>query len=51
MARTDYHKDSPVSLRLDGELLAWVDARAAETGRSRAAVIAEALREKRAREG
>lgn len=49
MARPDYHKDSPVSLRLPPDLLEWVDGQAEADGRSRSAVIIEATEEKRAR--
>jgi hypothetical protein len=45
-ARPDYHKEAPVPVRIPPDLLAWVDAQ----GRSRSAVIIEALREKRERE-
>jgi hypothetical protein len=48
-SRPDYHKDNPVSLRLAHDLLRWVADRAAETGQSRSALIAEAVREKRDR--
>jgi predicted transcriptional regulator len=50
-SRLDYHKDGPVSLRLPPELLKWVDGQAEADGRSRSAVIIEAVREKREREG
>lgn len=46
MARPDYHKDRPVPVRIPPELLAWID----RQGRSRSAVIIEAVREKRERE-
>jgi hypothetical protein len=46
MPRSDYHKDAPVPVRIPPELLAWID----RQGRSRSAVIIEAVREKRERE-
>lgn len=43
MARSDYHKDAPVPVRIPPDLLAWID----QQGRSRSAVIIEALRRMR----
>jgi len=44
--RPDYHKDPPVPVRIPPELLTWID----RQGKSRSAVIIEAVREKRDRE-
>lgn len=45
-SRPDYHKDGPVPVRIPPDLLAWID----RQGRSRSAVIIEAVAEKRDRE-
>lgn len=50
MSRPDYHKDSPVSIRVPPDLLEWLDGQAAATGQSRASVIIGAVQEKRARD-
>jgi Arc/MetJ-type ribon-helix-helix transcriptional regulator len=49
-SRPDYHTASPVTLRLPADLREWVERQAQDDGRSRSAVIIEAVREKRARE-
>lgn len=46
-SRPDYHTASPVPVRIPADLLAWID----QQERSRSAVIIEAVREKRDREG
>lgn len=45
--RPDYHKAAPVPVRIPPDLLAWID----QQGRPRSAVIIEAVREKRERDG
>ena len=44
--RRDYHLpgDTPVSARLGPELKAWLDAHAGRTGRSRQALVIEAVK-------
>lgn len=50
MTRPDYHKESPVTVRLPGPVLERLDKRAEESGRSRSALIIEAVSEKLERE-
>jgi metal-responsive CopG/Arc/MetJ family transcriptional regulator len=46
VARPDYHKDSPVTVRLPPPVLDRLDKRAGEAGVSRSALIIEAVTEK-----
>ena len=43
MTRPDYHKESPVTVRVPGPVLEVLDKRAEEDGRSRSALIIEAV--------